>query len=101
MMQGSAVYLQEGCILGGLCPLVLLDDTPGFACFTHWCTSAANDDWAAQVEGVHPAAREHNAHIVQATLEEAGRDIQHSDELGCPVFTTAEEAIVAKCQGCP
>ena len=86
MIQGSAIYLQEGCVQGGLCPLVLLDDVPGFACSTHWCTSAADDDWAAQVEGIHHAAREHNADIVQATLGEVGSYIPHSDEPGCPGF---------------
>ena len=64
MIQGSAVDLEEGNIWGGLCPLVLLQDAPGLTGSTHWSASAADDDGAALVKGVHLTAGKQDVYIV-------------------------------------
>ena len=56
VVQGSAVYLEEGGFQGGLCLLMLLQEMPSLASTAHWDTCAPNNDGAALVEGVHLAA---------------------------------------------
>ena len=87
MVQGSAVYLEEGGFWGGPCPPMLLQEKPSLARTAHWGTCAPNDDGAALVEGVHLAAGKEDANVVEASPGKVWGNVLYMDEMGSPNFS--------------
>ena len=87
VVQGSAVYLEEGGFQGGLYLQMLLQEVPSLTSTAHWGTSAPDDDGAALVEGVHLAAGKEDTNLVEASPGKVWGNILYADESGSPSFT--------------
>ena len=87
VVQGSAVYLEEGGFQGGLCLLMLLQEMPSLASTAHWDTCAPNNDGAALVEGSILLLARNMQNVVETSPGKVWGNILYTDEAGSPSFS--------------